>query len=120
MKEEKIKVTETYTLYGEGKLLPEDEREDITEQCVYFDDNLAVGRISLSKQYPIKVYGFGGNAPVSVHVSVPYPMTPEQEQEAIKYADKLCETELDKSAAQYKEWLHNHGVDWEKVENNIK
>lgn len=120
MKEESIKVTKTYTLYGNGKLLPEDEREDITEQCVYFDDNLAVGRISISKNYPIKVYGFGGNAPVSVHVSVPYPMTADQEQDAIKYANNLADVELEKSAEEYQTWLDNHGIDWQKIENNIK
>jgi hypothetical protein len=117
MIEEKIKTT-VYEMFRDGKLLTE-ERQEITEQCVFFPDNLAVGKISISKSLPVKLYKFGGNASVSVHVSVPYPMTDQQEQEAIKYANRLCDEEVNKQFKGYTEWLTSVDVNWKKIEEGV-
>ena len=116
MKEEKIKVSKTFSMFKDGHLLDEGEREDISEQVVYFPDNVAVGKVSISRQLALKTYGFGGNNPVNVHVSIPYPMTPDQEREAIKYGTRICEEEVVNQMNSYKEWLDNNGIDWEKIE----
>lgn len=117
MIEEKIKTT-VFEMFRDGKLLTE-ERQEITEQCVFFPDNLAVGKISISKSLPIKLYRYGGSASVSVHVSVPYPMTGQQEQEAIKYATRICDEEVDKQFNMYTEWLTSKKVDWQKIEEGV-
>jgi len=54
-----------------------------------------------------------------VHVSVPYPMTDQQEQEAIKYANRLCDEEVNKQFKGYTEWLTSVDVNWKKIEEGV-
>lgn len=118
MQEEKIKAT-VYSVFKDGKLLPESEREDITEQCIFFPEGLAVGKVSVSRSLPIKLYRWGGNASASVHISVPYPVADGQLEEATKYASDFCDTEILKQMKQYTDHLTATGVDWQKVEENV-
>lgn len=66
------------------------------------------------------LYSFGGNASVSVHISVPCPLNDTEIQEATKYAVGFCETVVQSQLKQYTTFLNEQGIDWKKVENNVK
>jgi len=115
---ETIKKT-VYSLYKDGNLLPESERTEITEKAVFFPEEVAVGKISVSRSLPIKLYKFGGNASASVHISVPYVVAEGELEEALAYANNVCDTEILRQLQQYTQHLDSMNVDWKKVEDNI-
>jgi hypothetical protein len=68
----------------------------------------------------LKIYGFGGNAKISIHVSVPCVMSESELENAKEFALNFCSTEISKQIEQYKEWLDASEIDWKKIDNNIK
>jgi hypothetical protein len=120
MIEEKIK-TRVTKAFKDGKLLSEEDRtQEITEKCVTFEDNVAVAKISISREFPIMVYGFGGNAKASVHISVPCVLEESEVSDALKYATSFCDSVISEQSHSYKEWLDSQGIDWKKIEKVLK
>lgn len=116
MKEEINKIRVDSMFSAEGEILPEDKREDITETVTFFPEGLAVARVSGGRDMPLRLYGFGGNAKISIHVSVACPETPDQIENAIKYIDKVCESKIKSQLTGYKKFLDAQGFDWKKLE----
>ena len=97
-------------------MLPEDQRQDITEKCLFYPENLAIGKVSVGNDCNMKIYGFGGNAKVSCFMTVPYPLVEGEFEKAKKFAQKRCEEHIEQQMEQYKSFLDNQGIDWKKIE----
>ena len=119
MKEEKMKETVYSVFDDDGNILPEDQRQDITEKCLFYPENLALGRLSLGVDAPMILYKYG-NAKASIHISIPTPIVESEIEKARKYAKKLAEKHIDQQYDEYKRFLDEQGIDWKKVESKIK
>lgn len=120
MKKQQIK-TRVTKAFEDGKLIPaEEQTTDISRTAVSFPEEVATGTISIGRDFPMMVYGFGGNAKASVHVSVPFQLEESEIEDAVKYATDLCEKELVKQKTAYIKWLDSLNVDWKKVEKAMK
>ena len=116
MKAEQQKIT-IMSAFKDGNLIPATEQdEEITKEAVFFPDNVGVGKVSIGMDQSIKIYGFGGNAKVSVHVSIPFALTGSELTKATEFATSFCESKIVGQVEQYKQWLESCGIDWKKIE----
>ena len=119
MKSERIKMR-INKVFEDGKLIPAaDRKEDITDECLFFPDDMEVTRVSIGAELPIKLADYQ-YAKSSVHISVPCPTTSEQIEEAKKFASNFCQSEVQEQMAGYLEWLKSKGIDMEKIAKKVK
>lgn len=120
-KEHKIETKLVYSLFDdEGNLIDQDKRKPITSACTFWPEDLAVGSVTVSRNQPMMVYAFGGNASLFVSSTVPYPIAPGEREKAELHATKTCESHIVDQMTQYKGFLDNIGIDWQKVESEMK
>jgi len=117
-KEIRVRITKAFK---DGELIPADEQTvDITKTAVTFPEGIKTATVSIGRDFPMMVYGFGGNAKASVHISVPCVLEKSELEDAVKFATKICDRELEGQKNDYLGWLDSMNVDWEKVTKAMK
>jgi len=114
MKTEQIKVTRNFL---DGDLVekgPEYETHDLI-----FPENAKVMRLSISREQPLQVYAYG-NAKTSIHVSIPCLMEETEIENAMEYLTNFANSQMREQSLQYLEALESRGIDWEKVDKQMK
>ena len=111
-----MKVTKAFK---DGKLLEQEERTEEIKP-VFFPENAAVAKVHVSRDLPFILYGYGGNAKASVHISVPCLFEQSEVEDAVKYATEFCQKEVVDQMNSYQSWLDSRGIDWKKVDDQMK
>ena len=120
MKNEEISVR-VYSLFdSEGNLLSEEDRnEDITSKCDFFPEGLVTTEVGISGKIPFQLSKFGW-ASSSFSISVPCALEPEELERAEKFALKQRDEFLESEAENYKQFLDGLGIDYSKVDQQMK